>query len=314
MFTGAYIGPGRCVKAAEAISAAERLKQLSAAQTQKEIEGIRNGDLVYDHATGQLVKSDVSAEPQSIVAHALRSVIAEEVSKQLKFEEILLRAEQISMSRDDSNTNDKPIDPDWFQSYKSYAEKAHKDDLKEMWAKILVEEAETPGQFSLRTFNFIQHLTNAEATLVQNLLKIRASNIVLLTSNTGNLGLDGFLTYEEVLELENMGVISGSTGNVQHEVTIPAQDLCIYINHTKVLIIRNITDADINFKSTVLNLTAIGQNLAAINDDLKADDAYLRKVGAQIAKKAGLSVSLADVMQLSSNSYRYKNEVTIDPA
>ena len=295
---GAFISPDRHRNAGLATAEAERHQRLVEAQTDGDVAKIKNGKLVYDADTQRFISAEGDLNEEKIVDMAYRNVIAEEIKKQINLHDVLLRAEQILEEKGDGRVNDDPIDPDWFEGYRGFAEKAQREEMKDMWAKVLAGEAENPGTFSLRTFQLIQNLTAREAELICKCLSLRSHNFIVLTQKGGNLGLKGFLDYGEVLELESIGVISGDGGNIARTIPIKANDSLAFINNDKVMVVENGSSEEKEISCNILMLTGIGQNLADIHDEIKANSEYLKKVGLFWESK-GFQVALGDTSRTS---------------
>ena len=69
---------------------------------------------------------------------------------------------------DESVANESP-DDDWIKRFFKYAQDVSSDQMQELWGRILAGEIRRPGQYSLRTLDFIRSISQNEANLIEQI-------------------------------------------------------------------------------------------------------------------------------------------------
>jgi hypothetical protein len=105
---------------------------------------------------------------------------------------------------------DHPVEPeqDWTDNFIRHAENISDKEMQLLWAKILAQEAKSPGAFSKRTLNSVSELSKAEAELFGTLCcyALREIGPVILNFDDEIYTKNG-LTYESLLKLSATGLI-----------------------------------------------------------------------------------------------------------
>lgn len=187
----------------------ERNIALLQAQTEKDCEDIKNGAKLYRE--GQLL---VSPNPATAVDpyDALHTLNHMADAKRLKaaVEEAVHQISDIPPE----DISDEPISQTFFNRWRREAEMIDEDDLRQFWAKLLVEETKKPTSISPRTLDIARNLSREEATLFEHMAKYVFEDALILNKN----GAPPVGQYIDILKLINAGVVGSQTSRRQFGV------------------------------------------------------------------------------------------------
>jgi len=299
---GAYIFLERYAMAHEVLSGKERHRLLMMAQASKEVQAISEGYL--DYKNGELIEA-AEDMVSCMVNQARGNITAQEVHKQFRLNKVAALAEEKLSSEDDSNISDEPIDLNWFNSFRSYVENSSNEGLEEVWASILAGETKEPGTYSLRTFSFISHLTKDEAVLVERVLPlITHRQIFCLQGKNQGYGLSEYLTVDELLELQSMGLITGIASDLGVLITIKPKSAQTLAFGGYGISLVNETEKVLAMKLDTLGVTAVGMNLRSALSKIGVNTDYMVKLRNHLSRRApkGVSVELSRKSILSDGS------------
>ena len=136
---GRHFDPSQRIRMAEAEAQADRILRVSAAETDIEVDELRQ------RAAGRFAN--------------------EEMTKQLNMESILEKA----LPSLDDNANPEAMENDWIMNLFDKCRMVSDDDMQQIWAGILAGEANNPGTFSRRTVNLVADLDKRDAELFRRL-------------------------------------------------------------------------------------------------------------------------------------------------
>lgn len=111
---------------------------------------------------------------------------AKEIRRQENIDFIVERAALILLEK--GTISDKPVDVDWATRFFEYAQDISMEEMKNLWAKILAQEVESPSSFSLRTLDVLRNITAEEARTF-----VKVAQFVLHDGNTFLLGDESIL-------------------------------------------------------------------------------------------------------------------------
>ena len=95
-------------------------------------------------------------------------VYIQEMRKQQNIENVITKA--YSKMEHVSDVSDKPVDPDWVNSFFDSVANVSNEQMQTLWAKLLAGEVETPGAFSLRTLNTLKNMSQLDAELFSQIV------------------------------------------------------------------------------------------------------------------------------------------------
>lgn len=107
---------------------------------------------------------------------------------------------------------------EWNDTYRGCAEEASSEEIRMLWAKVLVEEYQMPGTFSRRVLKVLQNISREEAEHFSKFLTIAVADEYLISGSNAGHPFDyaGLLTYDAV-QMVNAGFISSQKTLIQFE-------------------------------------------------------------------------------------------------
>jgi hypothetical protein len=209
-------------------------------------------------------------------------LLSDEYKKCLRLADIQLRAETIFQQNKDpkllGSTPEQPDNPavepleetsdDWLNKFRDDASLVDDDLVREIYARILAEEARSPRAFSLRTLGVLRYLDRQAATDFGNLQKVvfGAKYVPEQTQMVENDVLRHFdITHEVMLRLEDCGLVNASA----HSWTTVTSFHAIKIelrNYNRFILVKNPDGSPIEVRLRVHLLTPAGRELSQISE------------------------------------------------
>lgn len=223
-------------------------------------------------------------------------------------------------------SNAKPsaeeVDPDWLARWRRGAQDVSDEKLQQMWARLLVNEVEEPGDANLRVVNLLSLLAASDAQRIAKLgpYVFDESYVIEVLEPMVVPGINVFPDAKEVfplderLYLEEIGVLRGVEGRVNRGLKFPHFLEGKYFSILKIRerVLVALTDKkNFEVENDGLNLTGVGQRLLSLGS-FTPNEGYLRSVGLGL-KKLGLKVLLGDAASSPDNPDRHRliNEVEL---
>jgi hypothetical protein len=315
---GALLKPWQMRREGTAAAEIKRLNSLMLAQTKIEVSAIQAGKKVLlpggkleDVGTGPVTETEpvahlaIIAEMEELVRENIRH---EALRREVSVAKAILYAEQ-EFEQDNDKATDVPISDDWLLRWRDNASSISSDELQALWGKVLAGEVKSPGAFSLRTLEFLRNLSREDASLIE-----RAAPLVLkgmiVRPDTSSV-LVGDLEFSHLLELQDLGILSGvegsgvtnhviSTSKTHFENALTCHGRVLFITHddpTRVLLLP------------AYIVTKLGKEVIKLGWK-KADEPYLLSVATRI-KMMGYEVKIGDYSNLKGNLINCYNLVTV---
>jgi hypothetical protein len=206
--------------------------------------------------------------------------------------ETIAMAEEEASAVADEDVSDEPVDRDWFTRWRANAEEVRDEEIRSLWARILAGEVQRPGRFSLHTLDFMRRLSREDAELIARLAPfVTAERDLFLRHGDLDPVLAKYqLRVHELMELQNLGVLSGVGGNLSKDLDIESTVTFRFQNK----IIR----ADRPPARLILPLagvTKVGAQVMSLGN-FQANEEYVLAV-AGVIRGQGFTVSLGDVRE-----------------
>lgn len=254
-------------------------------------------------------RAEPTIELQAIAKRSLQNELAEAVRKEINISKALIFAEE-ALANDSQPSPDRSIDDDWIYTWRDYAAKVSSEELQRLWGSVLAGEIKSPGNFSIRTLDFIRTLSKSEAERVSQLAPFVIEDRILRKQDK-HLEKHG-ITFTRLLEMQDLGVISGveSIGLTSAFSSAEPDRFRLPLrSNGKVLMVES-DDPTKQLKLEVYLLTKVGIQLMKFGS-FEPDIEYLHLVGKKIIEQ-GFSVQLADWNQTNEHKGTYSNAEKID--
>ena len=286
-----------------------RNERLVLAQTERDIEDIRSGRKTLT-PDGQLLEpptQDNPLESGSSIQQASvirRNRIAQEMRAEVNVSKALLSAEA-GLEDDPQTPPDRKVDDDWLFRWRDAASTVSSEELQILWGRVIAGEIKSPGSFSLRTLEFLKNLSHEEALQIAKVSPFVINGRVIFRGNKQLLGESEGITFSDLLNLQNLGVVSGVEA-VGLQQTLPSSATEKFeralVAYNRVLLVTH-EDASKEIRLEIYTLTSLGQQILKLGS-FEAHEIYLRSVGQAICRQ-GFKVHIARWEQVTEETGRY---------
>jgi hypothetical protein len=162
-----------------------------------------------------LIKAEGDLEIEAIRERARLRLEHREIFRQENIDSIVTQAAGLLPE----SVSDTPVERDWIAEFFNCAQDISDEQMKVLWAKLLAGEVTKPGQFSLRTLNFVKTLSKWEADIFTSFCSFVWR---LETDDYRNGSVLGYISTPEtnrtisvvtggLVHLENIGLTSAET-------------------------------------------------------------------------------------------------------
>ena len=164
--------------------------------------------------------SDQIDIPQAYIDKASEKYASKIIKEQLNLDDITHRTAKELLNEDYSNKEETQteINDDWLNEFENHARQMSSDEMKFIFSKILANEVNNPGNFSIRTIRIISQLDNLAAKLFEKLCSCAVSmqvgnhiidtRIISLEGNAGANTLSKYgLSFDNLNVLQEYGLI-----------------------------------------------------------------------------------------------------------
>lgn len=223
---------------AEALAAAEsrRIERLAQEQLRQDLRDVRAGrkiignDLRLLSAPDSAPMDDEAKQIREAKQKFIASINALGLSPQRYLEiEQMINLNQIASAAFDEAASDEtgdadptPVDPDWFSQWRNRAQDVSNEEMQRLWARVLKEETKTTQSFSIHTMDFLSRMSRADAELISTLGSFALAGKHIFGGKSQAMEAAG-LGLEQLLYLDDLGIISGVLGLQTLRLTLPFQ-------------------------------------------------------------------------------------------
>jgi len=250
-------------------------------------------------------------EPRHIRKVADANLYAEKISAEittLKQQNLQKVIEKTADYIPDSVNPD--LDDDWFLHYVSLVERISDDDVQTLFAKLLADEIQTKGQYSVRTLNVLSNMTSNEAKTFVKMLnysviingRIFIVDPKLLEQNSSNS-----VCFLDHLRMEECGLISmsstGFTINTIESLAIICGDLVGIINP-----LPDQKSYSLNIHSTLTNSGKEIYNLLEKTNLIQHSDGVLKSFLLDFKNNNSNEISLHKITNTNEDKIEFSSE------
>ncbi|QWD62811.1 DUF2806 domain-containing protein [Polynucleobacter sp. MWH-UH25E] len=289
-----------------------KAEMLQMAQVELDALAIKRGEKTL-LPSGEII--DVDSKPGNqltigfISGKSMQAIKAEEIRKEVSVNKAIHYAEE-ELLRDSQEPSDKTIDGDWLLRWRDGASSVSSEELISLWGKVLAGESKGPGTYSLRTLDFLKHLSKDEAALIESIMAFAYEGFIyrgdeeILKANN--------ITFDKLLNLQELGLLSGvDTYGLEKNWRSSSKDaFTVAIVSNEKLILATNPDSERVLKiHPVCLLTSIGLQLYSL---IKIPpNLGMMNVIAEKIKSQGFDAQVGDIVEISGSKITYKNLMPI---
>lgn len=304
----------------EGVAAAEikRLNALMAAQTKRDAEQIKLGKKlllsdgrledvdafpVADNAEAAS-RLELIAEIDSIVKTSAQS---EAFRKEVSLAKAILYAEQ-ELAQETQEPPEKNVDDDWLFRWRDNASDVSSDELQALWGKVLAGEVKCPGTFSMRTLEFLRNISRDDAALIEKAAPYVIGGVIFRSQGVGAVG---DLSFGELMELQDMGVVSGVEAvgmQLSFASLMPDCFIQTFTSYGRLILATDANPAR-TINLPIYAVTKIGREVLKLGWK-QTNEANLRAVAERI-KAMGFETKIGDYVNTGNDCIMFSNMVAI---
>ncbi|MCD6056317.1 MAG: hypothetical protein K0R12_1279 [Gammaproteobacteria bacterium] len=283
-----YLAPWQILRIAGASLESERRDKLLSAQTEKDVELIKQGKAVLDSQFNLIPNPEIDNTANNYIKTARSNQTIKTMIKELNIGKAILHAKE-TLKDDQSTPSEEAVDQDWLTQWFEYAGLVSEEKLQQLWGKILAGEVKSPGKYSLRTLNLIKQLNKKDAESISKLAPFMLDNFIVSEADSVMN-----LPAELLLHCQELQLIQGVGGpSLRHAfVSMYADRFAITLTFgDKLFIVTSSDPKKENLILPVYSITSIGKEVVnLINSNI--DETYLIEIGKYITRQ-GFNVQVS---------------------
>lgn len=308
---GSLFKPWQMRREGRATIELKREELLVIAQAERDAVRIRRGELSFsfndpllllEHAANSDGQPAASSPQPNLPVLANGIAIADTIRREANVTKALLHAEQ-TLEQDAQVPPEAKVDEDWLFKWRDSASQVSSEELQNLWGRLLAGEIKAPGNYSLRTLEFLKNLSQQEAEAIAKLSQFVVGEVVYRDAK--ELLEQAGVSFGFLLHMQQLGVVSGVEAiglNVTWNSVDKSQFIRPLLSNSMVLI-ATAENPDHTITLPVYKLTYIGTQVFRLG---KFDPhvEYLKKVGERL-KTQNVKVELAQYIDIGPNEIRY---------
>ena len=162
-------------------------------------------------------------DTNNLLRRTIQTMVRREIIQQLNREDILAR----SLPLLDENSEPTSVADEWMFNFFERCGTFSAEEMKDVWAKMLAGEANSPGQFSRHAVNILSMMDSNDVSTFTKLLSCSFDNynnaIIIFGLNDAILGSVGVL-FDDLNSLRSLGLIAyDAIGSIDLSITPPLE-------------------------------------------------------------------------------------------
>lgn len=158
-------------------------------------------------AEAKIIEAKADIEVEQLKARALERWVAEETIMQANMESVV----QKSLAKIDDHANPKDVDPDWLRVFFENARKFSNEEVQKLWARLLAEEVNEPGNFKRQTIAILSHVDREDIETINLLsryvIKINGQPFLIIEKIDREFFDKHEMTYEMIATMSSLGIL-----------------------------------------------------------------------------------------------------------
>lgn len=247
----------------------------------------------------------------SVSLEQLQPVISKMISDELRKKENIDAVVNIALE-DFSKSQKVPeekADTDWLTRFFNIVENVSDEELRNTWGKILSQEIQTPGSYSLRTLSTISNLSKKEAELFASLgNNVFTSSKSKFFLKSHDLILGSNIPYADITLLMECGLIKENEQMGISYEAIPDKDMRNAFAYQDLAIIIERSKGAKEVSISIYELTIAGAEIYKILD-IEKDMSFLEKAAA-IFKSLNVRFGYSKLIDITNDSISHEDKIT----
>ena len=231
--------------------------------------------------------AEARADATDIEARARIRVEHQQVRQQLNME--VVAEEALPHINDDAKPEN--VEQDWVAKFFDYAKDVTNSEMREIWARILAGEINSPGSFSRRSLNIVSQIDKRQAELFNAvcIFQVRGENDsgwIVIDRFENKIYKDAGITFEGLTDLDDLGLINFNPTGAFRLRELP-QAVCMHYGRT-LFSVSFVAGSNSNLEVGCVRLTRVGYELRNICEPNEAEgfvshiSQYWRRQGIEV--------------------------------
>ena len=271
------------------------------AQAERDADVIRKGESLSSFALPSTAIVLRGHAEGSVEGRAAEVLVAETVRREANVTRALLHAEQV-LEEDAQQPSEDDVSEDWLFRWRDSASQVSREELQNLWGRVLAGEVKVPGTYSLRTLDFLKNISQKEAEDIGKLSPF-VINGRIYRGQQDDLNEFG-ITFDFLLRMQELGLLAGVEAlgmSTSWASPDPAKFSKTLISSSHALTI-SAEDSSKQITLPTYVVTAIGIQVLSLGNS-ESNVPYLRKIGEHF-KTQGFTVSLSRYTKVDETSVR----------
>lgn len=304
---GSLLKPWQIRREGRALIDVRCAERIALAETERDAELIMRGyhPRSSNHpriaSDPDLSRESGHAPAPAVEQHAMETLIADTIRSEVNVARALLHAEEM-LESDSQTPPDEKVETDWLFRWRDSASQISREELQDLWGRLLAGEVKAPGSYSLRTLGFLKNLSQQDAEAIAKLSQFVVQGAIYNGANA-ILEAQG-VSVDFLLDMQQLGLIvgvdSGGLSKILESTDSSKYSLCL--TGTSMALVLEGDDPNATFTLPGYKLTAIGSEVLTLGT-FDTNVEYLKRVGVHF-KLQGLSVEIGRYVDTTATTVR----------
>jgi hypothetical protein len=230
---GACFRPWIVKRDAVAQAEARRIERLAQESLRQDIKDVRAGRRVIGKNYSLLNPPEASdlekfSEIEQVKSEYIMSMAQAgydparlvELERRINLDQISSIAIDEALERNKEKISEEKIDPDWFARWREKAQDVSHEEMQRLWGKILVDEAQSHGAFSVHAIDLLSRMSREDAELIAKAGEFSINGRALFSGGIPIMEKTG-LMFKDLIYLNELNVLTGVATGAALKFEIP---------------------------------------------------------------------------------------------
>jgi hypothetical protein len=134
-----------------------------------------------------------------------------ELERLINLRKIKVYAEEQAEELGNETVSDEPIAPDWFSHWRNFAQDVSRDEMQQLWSKVLAGEACQPGSYSIHSMDFLARMSAQDAENLSRISPFVFNGEYIFREIRNTLEKHG-IGVVDLIYLDDLGLINSAVG------------------------------------------------------------------------------------------------------
>ena len=217
-------------------------------------------------AEGEAIKilAQSKIEAKDFEINGLETRLRQAGMEQKNIENILCRA-ILELEASEKDYNIEAVSKQWIVEFIDNSKHAVEDELRQLWADVLVNETRKNGSFSRRSLRSIRYIEKRDALLFEKVCSriwvFESKSPIIFETEIGQKA-SSLITFDDLKHLDSIGLVYTNDVTGLNMTLQPGRFKCQY--HNSVYVIQNTKETELTLPIGVARFTQLGRELSIL--------------------------------------------------